>query len=45
MIASRNAERLSSATEVIQKQIPKDSAAEIANIQCNIRKEDQVKQY
>ncbi|XP_048728098.2 peroxisomal trans-2-enoyl-CoA reductase-like [Ostrea edulis] len=43
IIASRNAERLSSATAIIQKQIPNDSAAEIANIQCNIRKEDQVK--
>ncbi|XP_061182660.1 peroxisomal trans-2-enoyl-CoA reductase-like isoform X2 [Saccostrea echinata] len=42
MIASRNVERLASATVDIKKNIPKESPAEISNIQCNIRKEDQV---
>ncbi|XP_062579171.1 peroxisomal trans-2-enoyl-CoA reductase-like [Saccostrea cucullata] len=42
MIASRNAERLSSATADIKKNIPNGSPAEISNIPCNIRKEDQV---
>ncbi|XP_062566225.1 peroxisomal trans-2-enoyl-CoA reductase-like [Saccostrea cucullata] len=42
MIASRNAQRLASASDAIKKQIPRDSSAEISDIQCNIRKEDQV---
>lgn len=42
IIASRNEERLASAANVIRKQIPRHSSAEIADIQCNIRKEDQV---
>ena len=43
IIASRNEKRLASAANNIRQQIPPGSPAEIADISCNIRKEDQVK--
>lgn len=43
MIASRNEERLQKAAEEMKTMIPSSSSAAIDHIQCNIRKEEQVK--
>ncbi|XP_052805053.1 peroxisomal trans-2-enoyl-CoA reductase-like isoform X2 [Mya arenaria] len=43
MIASRNMERLSESAESMKLQIKPNSAAQLEHMQCNIRKEEQVK--
>ncbi|XP_001181077.2 peroxisomal trans-2-enoyl-CoA reductase-like [Strongylocentrotus purpuratus] len=43
VIASRNAERLQTAADALKASLPQDSTAAIQAIQCNIRKEDEVK--
>ncbi|XP_064614977.1 peroxisomal trans-2-enoyl-CoA reductase-like [Liolophura sinensis] len=43
MIASRNLERLEQAAEEMRSGIPQDSPAQIEHVECNIRKEQQVK--
>ncbi|KAK3597247.1 hypothetical protein CHS0354_005006 [Potamilus streckersoni] len=43
MIASRNKEVLASTVQQLREQIQPGNTAEIAHIQCNIRKEDEVK--
>lgn len=43
MIASRNEEKIKMAAEQMQAELPADSSAQIDTVQCNIRKEDQVK--
>ncbi|KAK3597246.1 hypothetical protein CHS0354_005005 [Potamilus streckersoni] len=43
MIASRNEERLKAAAKLMQDQLKCNTSAELAHMQCNIRKEEQVK--
>ncbi|XP_071942694.1 peroxisomal trans-2-enoyl-CoA reductase-like [Antedon mediterranea] len=43
VIASRNEERLHKSANCLRQELPKNSPAEIKSIQCNIRKEEEVK--
>ncbi|XP_022110676.1 peroxisomal trans-2-enoyl-CoA reductase-like [Acanthaster planci] len=43
IIASRNLERLQKAVQEMKEQIPQKSTADIREVKCNIRKEDEVK--